>query len=133
MRKRLFICLLLFCYIVQCKQDVFVSSNSEGSACYDNFGKAQRCMPEFVNAAFGASVHATNTCGVINETNYCLQTGVTGVNKACFKCNSHGDNHPPEFMTDFNNQDDWSWWQSITMLEGVQYPNTVNITLNLRE
>lgn len=92
-------------------------------------------MPEFVNAAFGLPVDATNTCGVTKETEYCLQTGVTGVRKPCYICDARreGLNHPPEFMTDFNKNDNWTWWQSETMLESVQYPNTVNLTLHLRK
>ena len=47
------------------------------SRCYDDSGKAQRCVPPFVNAAFNQLVEATNTCG-IPPIEYCRQTGVTG-------------------------------------------------------
>lgn len=105
------------------------------SSCYDSAGRALRCMPEFVNAAFGLPVDATNTCGETKETEFCLQTGVTGARKPCYICDARREslNHPPEFMTDFNNNDNWTWWQSETMLEGIQYPNTVNLTLHLSE
>ena len=47
------------------------------SRCYDDQGKAQRCVPPFVNAAFNQLVEATNTCGN-PPIEYCRQTGVTG-------------------------------------------------------
>uniref|UniRef100_A0A8D0L1L3 Laminin N-terminal domain-containing protein n=1 Tax=Sphenodon punctatus TaxID=8508 RepID=A0A8D0L1L3_SPHPU len=96
-------------------------------------GRPQRCMPEFVNAAFNVTaVVATNTCGSPAEE-YCVQTGVTGVTKSCHLCDASQPHlqHGAEFLTDYNNQADTTWWQSQTMLAGVQYPSTINLTLHL--
>lgn len=97
-------------------------------------GRPQRCMPEFVNAAFNATVVATNTCGSPAEE-YCVQTGVTGVTKSCHLCDASQPHlqHGAAVLTDYNNQADTTWWQSQTMLAGVQYPNTINLTLHLGE
>ncbi|XP_019490988.1 PREDICTED: laminin subunit gamma-1-like, partial [Hipposideros armiger] len=100
--------------------------------CADEGGRAQRCMPEFVNAAFNVTVVATNTCGTPPEE-YCVQTGVTGVTKSCHLCDAGQPHlqHGAAFLTDYNNQADTTWWQSQTMLAGVQYPNAINLTLHL--
>ncbi|KAF0046433.1 hypothetical protein F2P81_000066 [Scophthalmus maximus] len=100
--------------------------------CVDEQRRAQRCMPEFVNAAFNVTVVATNTCGSPPEE-YCVQTGATGVTKSCHICDARDarNHHSAADLTDYNNQQDTTWWQSQTMLAGVQYPSAINLTLHL--
>lgn len=43
---------------------------------------------------------------------------------------SRGD-HSPRFLTDIHDPHNATWWQSETSFEGIQYPNQVNLTLNL--
>ena len=49
----------------------------------------------------------------------------------CDVCDSTDNRHSAEFLNDYNDQGDLTWWQSETMYEDVQYPNAVNLTLNL--
>ncbi|XP_068771115.1 laminin subunit gamma-3 [Struthio camelus] len=102
------------------------------SACYDAQGQARRCMPVFENAAFGRVAQATNTCGSPPE-DYCLQMGARDATKLCHRCDA-GDpqlHHNASLLTDFHSQEDSTWWQSQSMAFGIQYPNSVNITLHL--
>ncbi len=41
------------------------------------------------------------------------------------------NHHSSAYLTDYNNQADTTWWQSQTMLAGIQYPNSINLTLHL--
>ncbi|XP_051893430.1 LOW QUALITY PROTEIN: laminin subunit gamma-3-like [Pristis pectinata] len=103
-------------------------------SCYEQeSGKAQRCMPEFCNAAFNRTVLASDACGFPGPEEYCLQTGVTGVTKSCQVCDAQDPqrSHNASYLNDFHNEQEPTWWQSPSMLHGVQFPNSVNLTLHL--
>lgn len=57
-----------------------------------------------------------------------MQTGYSN-RKSCDDCREN--QHAPHFLTDLHDPTNPTWWQSETMFEGIQYPNQVNLTLNL--
>lgn len=102
-------------------------------ACYDDSGRPQRCLPEFENAAFGRPVLASHTCGSPPE-DFCPHLGTAqGIGAQCARCDASDPllHHNASYLTDFHSQDESTWWQSPSMAFGVQYPNSVNLTLRL--
>ncbi|XP_017600902.1 PREDICTED: laminin subunit gamma-3, partial [Corvus brachyrhynchos] len=102
------------------------------SPCWDPRGQPRRCMPVFENAAFGRAARATNTCGSPPE-DYCLHMGTHHASALCHRCDASDPrrHHNASFLTDFHSQEESTWWQSQSMAFGIQYPNSVNITLHL--
>ncbi|XP_050515738.1 laminin subunit gamma-1-like isoform X1 [Diabrotica virgifera virgifera] len=125
-----FVVWIFICYVVGVSVLAFSESpvsETKLSKCYDDFNRPQRCIPGFENAAFNAIIAATNTCGQDGPSEYCEQTGDSKIRKSCDWC--HPNQHHSQFMTDFHNQENPTWWQSETMLKGIQFPNQVNLTL----
>lgn len=74
-------------------------------------------------------MEATDTCGEERPTEFCKQTGVH--RKSCEICR-RGDHHV-SFMTDQDNNENATWWQSNTMFEGIDSSGAVELTLHLGE
>uniref|UniRef100_A0A8C4NVY6 Laminin, gamma 3 n=1 Tax=Dicentrarchus labrax TaxID=13489 RepID=A0A8C4NVY6_DICLA len=98
-------------------------------SCYDEEGAPSRCMPKFENVAFSRTVVASNVCGSPPE-DYCMQTGST---RSCHYCDASDPHlsHNASLLTDFNRNEEPTWWQSQSMFYGIQHPNSVNLTLHL--
>lgn len=116
--------LLLFLHL-HCQLLVRAAMDS----CYDEEGAPGRCMPKFENVAFNRTVEVSNVCGSPRE-DYCMQTGST---RSCHYCDSSDPDlsHDVSLLTDFNRNEEPTWWQSQSMFYGIQHPNSVNFTLHL--
>ncbi|XP_013862069.1 laminin subunit gamma-3 [Austrofundulus limnaeus] len=116
---------VLFCLQLQLHCLVWAAMDS----CYDEEGVPSRCMPKFENIAFNRTVEVSNVCGSPPE-DYCMQTGST---RSCHYCNASDPelSHNASFLTDFHRNEEPTWWQSQSMFYGIQYPNSVNLTLHL--
>lgn len=101
--------------------------------CYDTAGRPVRCVPDFINAAFGKPVIASSTCGSGGKpSRFCLMDeSVDGMmRERCEQCDAARPElaHPAQLLTDLNNPNNLTCWVSepSTML-----PNNVTLTLSL--
>ncbi|KAL6455766.1 hypothetical protein MHYP_G00356170 [Metynnis hypsauchen] len=104
------------------------AQGSSPDPCYDEHGAARRCIPDFVNAAFGKEVRASSTCGARGPNRYCARSEEGA--RTCHTCDASDPRraHPASYLTDLNNPHNLTCWQSET---GVQRAPNVSLTLSL--
>ncbi|XP_039357531.1 netrin-1 isoform X2 [Mauremys mutica] len=109
---------------------MFAVQTAQPDPCYDENGHPRRCIPDFVNSAFGKEVKVSSTCGR-PPARYCVvsEKGEERV-RSCHLCNASEPRraHPPAFLTDLNNPHNLTCWQSENF---VQHPHNVTLTLSL--
>lgn len=109
---------------------MFAAQTSPPDPCYDENGNPRRCIPDFVNSAFGKEVRVSSTCGK-SASRYCVVTEKGDErNRNCHICDASDPkkHHPPAYLTDLNNPHNLTCWQSENY---VQYPQNVTLTLSL--
>ena len=75
--------------------------------CIDRHNHYQRCIPNFINAAFRKSIHASSTCGN-PPREFCSNKNV------CHLCDASEikTSYPTDYLTDINNPNNITCWQS---------------------
>nr|AVK72273.1 netrin [Xenoturbella bocki] len=127
--------LVIFSSVVVCNSfgqlNVFAAQQNPPDPCYNEEDESVRCIPDFVNAAFGREVVGSSTCGV-PPNRYCVLSRPdpnVEVQRSCHICdaNSPKRRHPASHLTDLNNPNNLTCWIS----EYVQHPQNVTLTLSL--
>lgn len=99
--------------------------------CYESTGRPVRCVPEFINAAFGKPVIASDTCGVNGPSRFCtIKEGADGImRERCETCDASvpEQSHPASLLTDLNSPGNMTCWVSEPSLN----PKNVSLTLSL--
>lgn len=111
--------------------------------CYDG-DRARRCVPDFVNAAYGGHVEATSTCGVHGPERYCEVGPASSQHQqqvaSCHVCDDKQPwrRHPAAYLTDPNNPYNATCWRSETLsaqpvdpASALPPPDNVTLTLSL--
>ncbi|XP_058444026.1 netrin-B-like [Malaya genurostris] len=104
--------------------------------CYDE-DRPRRCMPDFVNAAFGVPIDASSICGKDKPTRYCDYKDQLARNESV--CDICDDSDPTKrfsslSLTDVHNSNNVTCWRSEPRVGSVDpgsQPDNVTLTLSL--
>lgn len=99
--------------------------------CYDD-DKPKKCVPDFVNAAFGNTVQASSVCGVSGPVRYCDIPNSPGTSN-CHTCDDSvpKKRHPASYLTDLNNPNNVTCWRSEPLITPPAPNSPDNITFTL--
>lgn len=108
------------------------SSQPPSDPCYDE-DRPRRCIPEFVNAAFGQPIIASSTCGVKEPARFC---DLGEYPPTCQKCDAANPklSYPASALTDLNNPNNVTCWRSQPVpapIASSAPPDNVTLTLSL--
>ncbi|XP_058063293.1 netrin-B-like [Anopheles bellator] len=114
------------------------TANAGNDPCYDD-ERPRRCMPDFVNAAFGVPIEASSICGHDRPSRYCDQReGPAGAaaDPTCEICDASDPTkrYPAAALTDVHNSNNVTCWRSeprAGSLDAGTTPDNVTLTLSL--
>lgn len=111
--------------------ELFTDNQIPEDPCYEERDKPKRCIPDFINAAFGKEVEASSTCGS-PPSRYCTSSSDQEDNivRSCYICDANHAKrqHPSSYLTDLNNPNNLTCWMSEPF---VQFPHNVTLKLSL--
>jgi len=128
---------VILSFVVFCWAPAEADPSDTTDPCYDG-DRARRCVPDFVNAAYGGHVESTSTCGVGGPERYC-ELGPTSQG-VCHTCDDTQPKrrHPAAYLTDPNNPYNATCWRSETLsaqpvdpASALPPPDNVTLTLSL--
>ncbi|KAK1164947.1 netrin-3-like [Acipenser oxyrinchus oxyrinchus] len=109
----------------------FVAQQSQPDPCYEENGAARRCIPEFINAAFGKEVQVSSTCGrPASRSCSIMEREERPAVRSCQVCDASEPRraHPASYLTDLNSAHNLTCWQSENFHHS---PQNVTLTLSL--
>lgn len=117
------------------KKHNYVQSAST-DPCYSE-DRARRCIPDFVNAAYGSKIIASSTCGQNGPSSYCEPMNAVAPHETiCHVCDLSDPlkTFSPLALTDLNNPNNVTCWRSDPISQPIGLnapPDNVTLTLNL--
>ena len=105
---------------------VFYDQEMDPDSCYDRYGRAHQCLPDFTNVAYGKKIVASHTCGGTSKPRMFCKGSRNS--PKCGVCDARDPDlaHPTSFLTDLNNPVDVTCWQTDPIGDTDQ-----NVTLTL--
>ncbi|XP_055384859.1 netrin-B [Condylostylus longicornis] len=131
-----FLCFLRTMVINAIPSDMYlkmIAPLSTNDPCYDD-DKPRKCIPDFVNAAFGSPVVASSTCGTKGPERFCEYGSNSDQTPNCQVCD---DLNPRKrfssiALTDLNNSNNVTCWRSSIIQPALNFNSPLdNITLTL--